>query len=53
MYLSGVSFFVLADHFLIHQSHAYEEAARRIEVRGSVFVRGALSDVRGSLEAQK
>ena len=33
MYLSGMSFFVLADHFLVHQSHAYEEAARRLEVR--------------------
>ena len=33
MYLSGVSFYVLADHFLIHQSHTYEEEARREEVR--------------------
>jgi hypothetical protein len=32
MYLSGVSFYVLADHFLIHQSHKYEEEARREEV---------------------
>lgn len=32
MYLSGVSFYVLADHFLIHQSHTYEEEARREEV---------------------
>jgi|SRR5712671_6699275 len=32
MYLSGVSFYVLSDHFLIHQSHAYEEEARRTEV---------------------
>ncbi|KAF8550929.1 glycosyltransferase family 49 protein [Imleria badia] len=31
MYLSGMSFFVLADHFLVHQSHPYEEAARRLE----------------------
>ncbi|TFY50703.1 hypothetical protein EVJ58_g10927 [Rhodofomes roseus] len=31
MYLSGVSFYVMADHFLIHQTHAYEEAARREE----------------------
>jgi len=31
MYLSGMSFFVLADHFLVHQSHAYEEAVRRLE----------------------
>ncbi|OCH89878.1 hypothetical protein OBBRIDRAFT_755913 [Obba rivulosa] len=31
MYLSGVSFYVLADHFLIHQSHKYEEEARREE----------------------
>ena len=33
MYLSGVSFYVMADHFLIHQTHKYEEAARREEVR--------------------
>lgn len=32
MYLSGVSFYVLGDHFLIHQSHPYEEEARRSEV---------------------
>ncbi|KAH9917541.1 uncharacterized protein B0H18DRAFT_1087043 [Fomitopsis serialis] len=33
MYLSGVSFYVMADHFVIHQTHTYEEAARREEVR--------------------
>ncbi|CCM04638.1 uncharacterized protein FIBRA_06822 [Fibroporia radiculosa] len=32
MYLGGVSFYVLADHFLIHQSHTYEEEARREEL---------------------
>lgn len=32
MYLSGVSFYVMSDHFLIHQSHKYEEEARREEV---------------------
>ncbi|KAJ7502928.1 glycosyl-transferase for dystroglycan-domain-containing protein [Mycena galericulata] len=31
MYLSGVSYYVLPDHFLIHQNHLYEESARRIE----------------------
>ncbi|CDO70899.1 Glycosyltransferase Family 49 protein [Trametes cinnabarina] len=31
MYLSGVSFYVLSDHFLIHQSHRYDEEARREE----------------------
>ncbi|KAF8483785.1 glycosyl-transferase for dystroglycan-domain-containing protein [Russula ochroleuca] len=31
MYLSGVSFYVLSDHFLVHQSHVYEEEARRSE----------------------
>ncbi|KAG9312076.1 glycosyltransferase family 49 protein [Chiua virens] len=31
MYLSGMSFLVLADHFLVHQSHVYEETARRLE----------------------
>ena len=33
MYLSGVSFYVLSDHFIIHQSHKYEEEARREEVK--------------------
>ncbi|CAL1697448.1 unnamed protein product [Somion occarium] len=31
MYLSGVSVFVMSDHFLIHQIHKYEEQARREE----------------------
>ncbi|KAF8178587.1 glycosyltransferase family 49 protein [Mycena galopus ATCC 62051] len=31
MYLSGISYYVLADHFLIHQNHLYEENARRNE----------------------
>ncbi|TFK51106.1 hypothetical protein OE88DRAFT_1630451 [Heliocybe sulcata] len=31
MYLSGISFYVLSDHFLIHQSHPYEEEARKSE----------------------
>lgn len=32
MHLSGISFFVLSDDFLIHQSHQYEEDARKAEV---------------------
>lgn len=32
MYMSGVSFYVLSDDFLVHQSHAYDEAARKAEV---------------------
>ncbi|TFK74028.1 hypothetical protein BDN72DRAFT_121330 [Pluteus cervinus] len=31
MYLSGVSFYVLADHFIVHQNHLYEEQARKHE----------------------
>lgn len=31
MYLSGISFYVLADHFIIHQNHLYEEQARKHE----------------------
>ncbi|KIY50287.1 glycosyltransferase family 49 protein, partial [Fistulina hepatica ATCC 64428] len=31
MYLSGVSFYVLADHFIIHQNHLYEEDVRKHE----------------------
>lgn len=37
IYLSGVSFHVMSDHFLIHQSHKYEEEARREEVRSFPF----------------
>ncbi|KAG5715027.1 Glycosyltransferase-like protein LARGE2 [Termitomyces sp. T112] len=33
MYISGISFFVLTDHFIIHQSHRYEEIARKTERR--------------------
>ncbi|KAL5521302.1 hypothetical protein ACEPAG_9225 [Sanghuangporus baumii] len=33
MYLSGVDFYVLADDFLVHQSHAYDEQARKLERR--------------------
>jgi len=32
MYLSGMSFYVLSDHFIIHQNHLYEENARKNEV---------------------
>ncbi|TRM69143.1 glycosyltransferase family 49 protein [Schizophyllum amplum] len=31
IYLSGVSFQVLADHFIIHQNHLYEETIRKNE----------------------
>ena len=37
MYLSGVSFYVLADHFLVHQSHVYDEAARKNEVHRTIL----------------
>ena len=33
MYLSGVDFYVLSDHFIVHQNHMYEEVARKLEVR--------------------
>jgi len=32
MYLSGISFYVLADHFIIHQNHLYQETVRKTEV---------------------
>ena len=32
MHISGVSFYVLSDHFIIHQSHTYAEEARKYEV---------------------
>jgi hypothetical protein len=38
MYLSGISFYVLSDHFMIHQSHLYEENARKTEVRNVELV---------------
>ncbi|KAF5354639.1 hypothetical protein D9756_005432 [Leucocoprinus leucothites] len=31
MYLSGMSFYVLSDHFIVHQNHLYEENARKSE----------------------
>ncbi|KAF5383486.1 hypothetical protein D9757_006133 [Collybiopsis confluens] len=33
MYLSGMSFYVLSDHFILHQDHAYEERVRKDERR--------------------
>lgn len=45
LYLSGVSFFVLPDDFLIHQSHAYAEATRKNERR---YNRKLYADVRPS-----
>ncbi|KAK7057527.1 putative 2-hydroxyacid dehydrogenase UNK4.10 [Favolaschia claudopus] len=58
MYLSGISYYVLADHFLIHQNHLYEETARRIysDFREEACLRyltlfrnnGMLNDTRGS-----
>jgi hypothetical protein len=32
MHLWGMSFYVLSDHFIVHQNHAYEETARKNEV---------------------
>lgn len=37
MYLSGIDFYVLADHFLIHQNHKYPLTIRKNEVRLSTF----------------
>ncbi|KAH8828207.1 glycosyltransferase family 49 protein [Flagelloscypha sp. PMI_526] len=31
MYLSGISFYVLSDHFIVHQSHEYAELTRASE----------------------
>lgn len=31
MYLAGVSYYVLTDHFIIHQNHVYEENTRKNE----------------------
>ncbi|KAI5117209.1 hypothetical protein M0805_003497 [Coniferiporia weirii] len=35
MYLAGISFYVLADDFLVHRAHAYDERARRRERRAN------------------
>lgn len=32
MHLSGIDFYVLSDHFIVHQNHMYEEVARKQEV---------------------
>ncbi|KIK69047.1 glycosyltransferase family 49 protein [Collybiopsis luxurians FD-317 M1] len=31
VYLSGISFYVLSDHFIVHQNHLYEEKIRKNE----------------------
>ncbi|KAJ3975069.1 glycosyl-transferase for dystroglycan-domain-containing protein [Lentinula raphanica] len=31
MYLSGISYYVLSDHFIVHQNHLYEEKIRKDE----------------------
>lgn len=36
MFLAGISFYVLSDDFLIHQSHKYEEDVRKSEVSESL-----------------
>ncbi|THH05840.1 hypothetical protein EW145_g4497 [Phellinidium pouzarii] len=35
MYMSGVSFYVLSDDFLVHRAHPYDERARRRERRAN------------------
>jgi hypothetical protein len=49
MYVSGISFYVLADHFMVHQNHKYEETARQTEVgsRISMLINGCLYFSRG------
>lgn len=38
MYVSGMSFYVLSDHFIVHQNHKYEEKARKEEVSAYTLV---------------
>lgn len=53
LYLSGVTFYVMADHFLIHQSHKYEEEARREEVsRGDYWRRSSLTSLQEEIQPQ-
>lgn len=42
MYLAGISFYVLSDDFLIHQSHLYAEDVRKAEV-GDEFLLSCMS----------
>lgn len=35
----GVEFWVLGEHWVVHQSHRYEEEARREEVRSENLFR--------------
>jgi hypothetical protein len=37
MFLAGMSFYVLSDDFLIHQSHQYAEDVRKAEVMWSIL----------------
>lgn len=50
LYLSGVSFYVLPDDFLIHQSHEYAEKARKHERR---YNRKLYSDARGTFPSSQ
>ena len=43
LYLSGIDFFVLSDDFIIHQSHAYAEQARKQEVPHGHFTKPSRS----------
>lgn len=48
MYLSGVSFYVLSDDFLVHQSHIYDEMARKLEVRRFALIAYLISRQRAA-----
>ena len=45
MSISGMEFYVLADHFLIHRSHLYAEKARAIEVLFNCHLRTGAESV--------
>jgi glycosyltransferase-like protein LARGE len=37
LYISGVSYYVLPNDFIIHQTHAYPDEARQVEVTQDIF----------------
>ncbi|KAG1781910.1 hypothetical protein EV702DRAFT_493031 [Suillus placidus] len=51
VYLPGMSFYVLADHFLVHQSHPYKEETRNL--RYPFFSRSQQLLILGLVSAQE
>ncbi|KAG6813534.1 hypothetical protein H0H92_010239 [Tricholoma furcatifolium] len=47
MYISGISYYVLADHFIIHQSHRYLKMFNELGLSNSTQAANALQECKG------